>query len=175
MLWFRKYSGHQKGPNRGDYNSLSYAGKTAGEGKGGSFGGAGYMCAKVGGVWDAMLSEGRRWWLFWQFRFSFDKSIFFPGEYQKTYTYVKNKKDAYSIMEGLKSGNGFVVLGDLINALDFTVGTATMGQTYAADGNTVTLHIRIYTPQTPNNNTYSSYTRPQVDHIDVIAGNISGS
>ena len=171
---FESIPGHQKGPNRGDYNSLSYAGKTAGEGKGGSFGGAGYMCAKVGGVWDAMLSEGRRWWLFGNSDFHSTSQYFFPGEYQKTYTYVKNKKDAYSIMEGLKSGNGFVVLGDLINALDFTVGTATMGQTYAADGNTVTLHIRIYTPQTPNNNTYSSYTRPQVDHIDVIAGNISG-
>jgi hypothetical protein len=52
---FDSQPGHQKEANRGGYRTSSY-GATA---EGATWGGNGYFAAKVGGVWDALLSEGR--------------------------------------------------------------------------------------------------------------------
>ena len=71
---------------------------------GGTYGGVGYYTANVGGLWDALLGEGRRW-------FNYASSDyhkhwtnctnpadittcgddFYPGEYQKTYVYSQDK------------------------------------------------------------------------------------
>jgi hypothetical protein len=42
--------------DRGEYVPASYGG--------GTYGGTGYYSATVGHMWDALLSEGRNWWLF---------------------------------------------------------------------------------------------------------------
>lgn len=163
---FESMPGHQKSSNRGGYSSSADGG--------GTYGGCGVYAAKVGGLWDALLSEGRKFWLFANSDFHNIDGDFYPGEYQKTYTYVSDLNDAQSIIDGLRSGNSFVVSGDLIDALDFTVEGQTMGQTAYISGNSTTISILVHDPSTPNNNTYSSYTNPELDHIDIIAGKVKG-
>ena len=173
---FESFPGHQAAGNRGEYHK--------GRGLYGSYGictygGCGLMSAKVGGLWDALLSEGRCFWLFassdCHLVTNADGSLanadFYPGEYQKTYTFVSEKNNAQALANGLRSGNSWVVSGDLIDELEFKIGTATMGETVrtAANGN-ATITVRVHNPQTANNNTYGSYTIPQLDHFDIIEG-----
>jgi hypothetical protein len=50
--------GHQASINRGEYGGTGFVRSIAG----GTFGGTGgYYAAKIGGVWDALLGEGRNW------------------------------------------------------------------------------------------------------------------
>ncbi len=167
---FESMPGHQKNANRGGYS-------TSADG-GGTYGGCGVYAAEVGGLWDAMLTEGRNWWLFASSDFHSENGDFYPGEYQKTYTYVSDKTDAQSIIDGLRSGNSWVVEGDLINQLDFTIESnevsATMGETLEISGNAVTVKITVTDPDADNNNVYTSYTNPALNHIDLIMGEVSG-
>jgi hypothetical protein len=141
--------------------------------KGATFGGAGIFASRIGGVWDALLSEGRRWWISASSDYHSDDD-FYPGEYQKTYTYVTKKNDPQALIDGLRSGNRFIVTGDLITSLNFTVDGTIMGQTLITDKKQVTIKIKVFDPDTPNFNIYSDYTNPKLDHIDLIAGKVSG-
>jgi hypothetical protein len=98
----------------------------------GTFGGTGIYAAKIGGVWDALLGEGRKFWFFassdYHNRGSFgpdqreSDQDFFPGEYQKDYVMVRkgtNNLSAEAIIDGLRSGNSFAGSGDLIDRLSF--------------------------------------------------------
>ncbi len=135
----------------------------------------------VGGLWDALLGEGRNWWLFASSDFHNTDGDFWPGEYQKTYAFVADKHDPQAIVNGLRSGNSFVVEGDLIDGLDFHAGNfwytnkkhgASMGETLSVDrsaGNNVKITIGFHSPNKNNNG-----DRVVVDHIDLIAGRISG-
>jgi len=166
---FESVPGHQKSSRRGEYGSSrpSYGVDT--------YGGAGLMSARVGGLWDAMLSEGRHFWLFANsdcHNNSDTGGDFFPGEFQKNYTYVAKKKDAQAVADGLRSGNSFCVMGDLIDSLSFNIGSAVMGSVYQAAQGAVTISILVRDPQTSNNNRYSTYTNPELDHIDLIAGTV---
>lgn len=166
---FESMPGHQKSsPSRGDYMATSNSYGTC------TYGGTGAMSAKIGGLWDALLSEGRNWSLFASSDFHDPAADFFPGEYQKTYIYVSKKGDAQAIVDGLRSGNSFVVTGDLIDALDFKIEGKTMGQTATITGNTTTITVLVHDPSTPNNNTYGGLTNPELNHIDVIAGKVTG-
>jgi hypothetical protein len=162
---FESMPGHQKEAGRGGYSSASI--------DGGTFGGTGAYAAKIGGLWDALLGEGRNWWLFASSDFHNTSADFWPGEYQKTYTKVGNPKDAQSIINGLRSGNSFVVEGDLIDGLEFTAtstsNSATMGQTLNVPNNTATISIRFRSPAVNNNG-----DAVNVDHIDLIAGDVTG-
>jgi len=164
---FESMPGHQKSNVRGEYESGNAYGAS-------TYGGTGLMAAKVGGLWDAMLSEGRRWWLFANSDFHDISGDFYPGEYQKTYAYIPTKGDPQAIIDGLRSGNAFVVTGDLIDFLDFTVNGNTMGQTAKAQGKKAHIKIYINDPSGDNNNCFSNYTNPILDHIDIIAGKIQG-
>ena len=142
-----------------------------------TFGGVGVHAAKVGGVWDALISEGRRFSLVANTDFHghiskkgyYATSCFYPGEYHKTYVFMK-EKTAQSFVDGLRSGNIYCVLGDLIDRLEFSAGDATMGETYQAKGKTVKIRILVRDPDTDNNNTWSDMTNPVLHHIDLIAG-----
>lgn len=161
---FESMPGHQKGPQRGGYSS--------GADGGGTYGGCGVYAAKVGGLWDAMLSEGRHWWLFASSDFHDTPDDFYPGEYQKTYTYVQNRETATSIIDGLRSGNSWVVEGDLIDRLDFKVignGEATMGETVEFNKK-IMLEIIVRDPQ--SNNYHGE--NPVLDHVDLIMGSLTG-
>jgi len=171
---FESMPGHQKSAGgRGGYTANSDGGVT--------YGGCGVYAAKVGGMWDAMLSEGRKFWLFASSDCHDEAGDFYPGEYQKNYTYTTGKS-AQNIVDGMRSGNTWVVEGDLIDSLVFTVETVDQARTKAVMGSTLTTNkgksvkitIKARDPQGANNNTYSSYTTPVLDHIDIIKGKVTG-
>jgi hypothetical protein len=129
---FESMPGHQAEANRGSYSSSAVGG--------GTYGGVGVYAAAVGGVWDALLGEGRAWWFFgssdYHNRGSFGPdqrettSDFFPGEYTKDYVMTRrgsNSLSATSIIDGLRSGNSFVANGDLVDRLAFVVCTSHPG------------------------------------------------
>jgi hypothetical protein len=152
-----------------------------------TYGGADYYASKIGGVWDALLSEGRRFWIFGNSDFHTNESgpgrepDFWPGEYSKLYARV-SEKSYQGILDGMRSGNSYSVLGDLINYLDYniTVGkySATIGQTVsgASDASTV-VTISFRSPGKNNANTDNRTginDKPIVHHIDLIAGEVTG-
>jgi hypothetical protein len=137
--------GHQANKDRGEYypgrystdiakteNNLDSASGRKGGGR--TFGGAGGYVADIGGVWDALLGEGRNWWFFAssdyhnrgiygpdQRESTFD---FYPGEYTKMYAMSRNGSDslnAQTILDGLRSGNVWVANGGLIDKMSFVV------------------------------------------------------
>lgn len=168
---FEGMPGHQKEIPRGSYSPKAVGG--------GTYGGAGYYIARVGGLWDALLGEGRHWWTFVSSDFHDTFGDFWPGEYAKTWTLVKdlNRDGSYSleqVVAGLRSGNSFSVHGDLIQGLNFQVrtpfATATMGDDLkVARGNNVNVVIRFRSPAANNHG-----DAVKVDHIDLIAGQITG-
>lgn len=164
---FESIPGHQASSQRGGIgNSSSYK-------KSYTYGGVGIQAAQVGGLWDAMLSEGRSFWLVansdYHAHVTKGSGDFYPGEYQKTYISMKDRTPQ-SFVNGLRSGNIYCVHGDLIDRLEFSVGTATMGQTYDAKKSSVKIRILVRDPETANHNIYTSLTNPALDHIDLIAG-----
>jgi hypothetical protein len=122
---FESMPGHQANSDRGAYTANSVGG--------GTYGGTGIYAAQVGGVWDALLGEGRHWWFFassdFHNRGAFgpdqrETSVdFLPGEYTKDYVLVRDqhgkKYGPQQIVDGLRSGNSFVANGGLIDKLSF--------------------------------------------------------
>ena len=101
---------------------------------------------------------------------------FRPGEYSRNYTMTKDATYA-GVMTALRSGSNFVVLGDLIDRLKFTadLGDAataiSLGGTLSANaGDNVRVTIKVRVPSFLNFNNQ----RPNVDHIDLIAGDVVG-
>ena len=147
-----------------------------GYGKFPTMGGFDQMTAKLGGFWDSMLGEGRRWWItansdshvHWRE----GGSDFWPGEYSKTYVYAqKNHED---IIEGIRSGRVFVTLGDLISELYVRVEgghhSGDIGGTiHIKKGEDVTVTVRFKDPDTLN----SWKQNPKVTRVDLIIGNVS--
>ena len=93
--------------SRGNYPSQS------------THGGFDPMTATLGGLWDSMLGEGRRWWITANsdsHRHWTEGGVdFWPGEYSKTYVYAN---DTYTdILEALRRGRVFVTTGDLISEM----------------------------------------------------------
>ena len=172
---FESIPGHHRETTRprGLYETTSVGGST--------YGGAGIYSAKIGGVWDALLTEGRRFWLFSNSDCHSEVGDFYPGEYQKNYTFTTGKS-AQNIVDGLRSGNTWVVTGDLIDSLIYTVepvGTEKMHVSMGsrldiAAGKVVQITIRARDPQTNNFNNYSNYKNPTLNHIDIIQGKITG-
>jgi hypothetical protein len=164
--------GHQKETNRGGFDPDSAIG-------GGTYGGAGYFIAKVGGLWDTLLGEGRRWFTFVNSDFHDTHGDFWPGEYAKTYVFAydlnnNGKFDTDEIVKALQSGNSFAVHGDLINTLEFTAKSgssfATMGSDLNISRNSdIEITVAYKSPEKNNNG-----DKPIVHHIDLIAGEITG-
>jgi hypothetical protein len=149
---FETQPGHGASNGRGEYTRgrnpiVTPNGTVMIDSVGGStFGGTGVYGAVIGGVWDALLGEGRNWWFFassdWHNRgitFGPDDrrstQDFFPGEYQRTYSLVRsggNKPRPQMIVDGLRSGNNFSTGGQLIDRLAFIVCTSRPEATVAA-------------------------------------------
>jgi len=170
---FESMPGHQKDAGRGGYSASAVGG--------GTYGGAGFFSGIIGGLWDSMLSEGRNFWLFANSDSHNETGDFYPGEYQKNYTYTAGKS-AQNIVDGLRSGNTWVVNGDLIDSLIYnieTIGTekvtGVMGSNMViTKGKSVKITIKARDPQGNNFNTYSAYTNPELNHIDIIKGKVTG-
>ncbi len=131
---FETQPGHGASNNRGEYspNRNNIGGVLVDSVGGTTYGGTGVYGAQVGGVWDALLGEGRNWWFFassdWHNRGQFgpddrrSTQDFLPGEYQRDYVMVRNGTDKLrpqSIVDGLRSGNSFTASGQLIDRLAF--------------------------------------------------------
>jgi len=147
--------GHGASDTRGEYtlrrNGIS--GINVDSVGGTTYGGTGVYGAQIGGVWDALLGEGRNFWFFassdWHGRgFTSDDrrtvGDFYPGEYQRDYVMVKNTDtDALSdrddrltpqeIVDGLRSGNSFAASGQIIDRLVFVACAGLPGNGRAAE------------------------------------------
>lgn len=139
-----------------------------------TWGGFDQMTAQVGGVWDTMLAEGRRFWITATSdshrNVDMGGADFWPGEYSKTYVHARH--DQADILDGLRHGRMFAVTGDLIDTLDLQVSAegavpAAMGGTLqVAAGAPVAVRVSVTVPAGKNFNG----DRNALDHIDVITG-----
>ena len=148
---FESQPGHGASSDRGEYAVLRNGGFAAAGFKnadgsavttnvdsvgGTTYGGTGVYAAQIGGVWDALLGEGRNFWFFassdWHNRGIFgpddrrSTQDFQPGEYQQTFVLVRNGADKLrpqTIVDGLRSGNAYSVSGQLIDRLAFVACT----------------------------------------------------
>ena len=131
---FETQPGHGASSERGEYfpGRNNIGGVLVDSVGGTTWGGTGIYGAKVGGVWDALLGEGRNWWFFassdWHNRGLFlsddrrSTQDFFPGEYQRNYTMVRTgdeKMRPQAIVNGLRTGNNFAASGQLVDRLGF--------------------------------------------------------
>ena len=144
-----------------------------------TMGGFDQMTAQLGGFWDSMLGEGRRWWITANsdshINWTEGASDFWPGEYSKTYVWADKNHD--DILDGVRNGRIFVTLGDLIAELYLSVRVddsntrADIGGTLVVpSGADVLVRIRFRDPESPN----SRGDNPQVARVDLIAGEITG-
>jgi hypothetical protein len=175
--------GNQMEPDRGGY-ATAYTNAFL---PNRTYGGVDYLVAHLGGTWDALLGEGRRIWTVADSDFHFRtasglySSGYAPGEYAKTHVW-KDGKDMASVVAGLKSGRMFGVFGDLIDALDFQAkgagGAVHMGgELKVAKGERVEVTIRFRSPDSnhyeyPIESGNPTYVKPNVNHVDLIMGEV---
>lgn len=142
-----------------------------------TMGGYDQMTAYLGGFWDSMLGEGRRWWVTatsdshnnWRD----GGSDFWPGEYSKTYVYAK--KSYNDILEGIRNGHIFITTGDLVSELEvlanFKKDSVNIGGTLTIEENSdIQITIKVRDPKTLNHHG----DNPQVTRVDLIVGEITG-
>jgi hypothetical protein len=185
--------GHQEDDARGGFGGSAFGG--------GCYGGTGYYCATIGHMWDAMLAEGRNFYLFassdWHrgLQSGHGAKDFYPGQYQKMHVWVENNENPtpVEIIDGMRSGNVFISEGDLIDELEFTASAGgdedvTMGETLTVtEGEEVTVTVRFRDPTGANFCPYTDdnpsllqidinqpLNMPEVHHVDVISGTIHG-
>ena len=149
-------------------------GPRGGYGRYPTMGGFDQMTGRLGGLWDSLLGEGRRWWItansdshvHWRER----GADFWPGEYSKTYVWASKEYD--DIIDGIRNGRVFVTLGDLISELYVTAGESThIGGTLSIEkGDDVTVTIRVLDPDTLN----PWDQNPSVRRVDLIMGRVTG-
>lgn len=144
-----------------------------------TMGGFDQMTARVGGFWDSMLGEGRRWWVTSTSdshrHYTEGGNDFWPGEYSKTYVRAARTYD--DVLDGLRNGRVFVTLGDLVSELEVTVQPAAGGaraeiggRLKVARGSDVTVIIRLRDPAGAN---FGGRT-PDVRRVDLIRGDVTG-
>lgn len=137
-------------------------------------------------MWDAMLSEGRRFWFFassdWHSRGAFGpldfeaNNDFWPGEHQEIFTYIEEYGDdpAVDIIDSLRSGNSFSVQGQLIAGKGFKFkactnrrNCATMGETLKVrKGQKVYVTMKAIDPKGPNNSPYK-FNNPSLLQVGI--------
>ncbi|MEU6762437.1 phosphoesterase [Streptomyces sp. NPDC046853] len=168
---FEGAPGHQAGPLNG--------GARGGYGSYPTHGGFDQMTARVGGLWDALLGEGRKWWITAtsdsHVHWTRGGSDFWPGEYSKTH--VLARQDYADIMDGLRNGRIWVGTGDLITTLDVTARSqgrsAAVGETLGVSRRKrgdVDIEIRFR----PLEGTNANGDRPEVRRVDLIVGEVTG-
>ena len=146
-----------------------------------TLGGFDQMTAIVGGLWDALLGEGRRFWIVASSdsHFHYTEPVragsdFWPGEFHKTWVHAR---PTYAgVLNALREGRVFAVAGDLVTELDVRLKTsggqeAGLGGTLrVARGAQVTATVRFRDPETPN----AAGENPAVRRVDVIVGEVRG-
>lgn len=142
-----------------------------------TLGGFDQMTAILGGFWDSMLGEGRRWWITANsdshYHYTQGGGDFWPGEYSKTYVFAAKTHD--DIINGLRSGRIFVVTGDLISELYVTASAHGQsaeigGELHLHQDKALNIEIRFKDPNTPN----AKGDQPEVARVDLIVGEVTG-
>ncbi len=142
-----------------------------------TMGGFDPMTARLGGLWDSMLGEGRRWWITANsdshVHYSEGGADFWPGEYSKTYVWADRNYD--SILSALRSGRIFVTTGDLISELTLEARASSRmarigGELSVSAGDEVTIDIVVRDPTGENANGDD----PRVRRVDLIVGEVTG-
>lgn len=168
--------GHQASALQPD-GSIDDEGARGGYRNSPTLGGFDQMTARLGGFWDSMLGEGRRWWITSTSdshrHYTEGGSDFWPGEYSKTY--VKAVRTHADILDGLRNGRVFVTTGDLISELDVTAQSGSAraeigGVLPVATDGAVTITLRLRDPDSAN----AAGRTPQVARIDLIVGEVTG-
>lgn len=143
-----------------------------------TLGGFDQMTARLGGFWDSMLGEGRRWWITStsdsHVHWSEGGSDFWPGEYSKTYVFAEKAYD--DILDGIRNGRVFVTTGDLLSELYVTAAAgdqeAAIGGTLPVTGRAdVRVTIRLRDPAGTNHRGLA----PSVARVDLITGDVTGA
>jgi hypothetical protein len=164
-LGFEGMPGHQKVSVRGKYG---YGGSSRNR----TWGGADAILSEVGGIWDALLGEGRRFWVFVNSDYHNYNNDFWPGEYEKTWSTVTDT-GAAAWFDGFRRGEVFITHGDLVRELSFSVDDgsmiASMGDDLHTDADSLTVMIRFKSGILNNNG-----DTVLVDHVDLISGTITG-
>jgi hypothetical protein len=140
-----------------------------------TLGGFDQMTARVGGFWDSMLGEGRRWWITANsdFHRHYTESgiDFWPGEYSKTFVFAEKNHEA--ILAALRAGKVFVATGDLVSEMQLRVAdgaqSASMGgELTVSRGSRIDVTITVRDPDGAN----AHGDVPQVARIDLIVGTV---
>jgi hypothetical protein len=154
---FETQPGHGASDNRGEYaRRRNTVGTVRWDSVGGTtYGGTGIYGSQVGGVWDALLGEGRNFWFFassdWHNRGNFpvedrrSTQDFLPGEYQRNYTMVRNgtnRLNPQTIVDGLRTGNNWASSGQLIDRLSFIACASYPGPTARSNAAVEALALR---------------------------------
>jgi hypothetical protein len=174
---FESMPGHQAANTRGEYQR-NFCGTGCDSVGVTTYGGVGIYAAKIGGLWDAMLGEGRNFFFYassdWHNRGIFGPNDrqstqdFFPGEYQKLYIprpAAGTTLRPQVIVDAVRKGNSYSMSGDLITGeLTYTAEVANlpgavkvkMGETLVVPrGRTVKITLEVNLPSGPNNSPYS--------------------
>jgi hypothetical protein len=171
--------GHQASALNRD-GSIDSTGARGGYSNSPTLGGFDQMTAILGGFWDSMLGEGRKWFVTSTSdshrHYSEGGSDFWPGEFSKTY--VLARPTHADILDGIRNGRVFVTTGDLISELDVTVRRAGQGSATASIGGTLSLGgtqdievtIRVRDPLAANHRGHT----PSVVRVDLIMGDVMG-
>lgn len=142
-----------------------------------TMGGFDQMTARLGGLWDALLGEGRRWWITANsdshVHFTEGGGDFWPGEYSKTYVYAERSYE--DVLAGIRTGRMFVTTGDLISELyvSATAGGKSAGigdELEVRPGSEVNVSVRFHDPDGRNHHG----DRPSVARVDLIVGAVVG-
>jgi PHP domain len=163
-----------------------------------------WYVAKIGGLWDSLLGEGRAWYITTNsdsHRHYTDHTIvntltyathghvtpttqkadkpenidFWPGEYNKTWVYAKSA-DPSDILTALRSGSMFASHGDLVDRLELT---ATCDDTVAIMGSSLMLEqpgqdVIVRIRLRVPTKPNFSGRTVKLHHVDLIAGDILG-
>jgi len=145
-----------------------------------TLGGFDQMTAIIGGLWDALLGEGRRFWIVASSdsHFHYTEPVragsdFWPGEFHKTWVHAR---PTYAdVLDGLRHGRMFAVAGDLVTELEVSLASgrheAGLGGTLrVAPGAQVTATVRFRDPETAN----GAGENPAVRRVDLIVGEVRG-
>ena len=145
-----------------------------------TLGGFDQMTAIVGGLWDALLGEGRRFWIVASSdsHFHYTEPVragsdFWPGEFHKTWVHAR---PTYAdVLDGLRQGRMFAVAGDLVTELEVSLASgrreAGLGDTLRVSrGAQVTATVRFRDPEAAN----AAGENPAVRRVDLIVGEVRG-
>lgn len=174
FLGIEAMPGHPFASARGLYSA--YTG-TADPAPARTSGGADHFLSKLGGVADALWSEGRPLRIFANSDFHLESETFdaYPGGYARNTNLVRDT-GASALLAALREGAGFCQIGGLVQGLDLVidddVSAARLGGSLRRGSVTdsVTIEVR-WRPAGPN----QRGVVPALHHLDLIRGPLIGS